>query len=290
MTTHVWVGTGETRERLSAPTAGDAAGDPDALGEPQDDEPAIATILERRSFRESYDRTKVIARRDLETIVRCGLAAPSSKHAKPWRLHIVEDPALLDEVARVAGTSPGVESYVPRNLWSLAPQLDRWPSSAEDSANVLAQVSAAIFVENRGPFFGGRRELLKAIAARETEVLEALDNVLDQLNNSGEETLRQRIRELLATIRSSLVGYSFEMIGIGAAVENMFLAAQALQIQCCFMGDIVIAEDHVKDVLKIEGDFAGVLALGYSSEGVPARGHLINIDDPNYAVWHSDQP
>lgn len=288
MVDQVWVGTGETLECLDATSAGGSALSGDDLAELRRRTPAVANILERRSNRESYDRSKTIPRADLETIVRCGLMAPSSKHAKPWRLHVVEEVSVLDEIAEQARNSPGSDSYVPKHVWTLEAQLERWGSSVEESTRVLEKVPTAIFVENTGPFFGGRSGLMEAIADRETDVLDALAELIDDITDVSEKALRQRVVDLIATFRSTVVGYSFEMIGIGAAVENMFLAANALGIQCCFMGDLVIAEEHVKERLGIGGDFAGVLALGYSVEDVPVRGHLLDVYDPDHVEWHAD--
>src|SRR5579863_8093799 len=183
---------------------------------PSDDEVrlgVIAAMLARRSIREGFDRQPVPGS-VLREIVRCGLAAPSSKNAQPWRMHVVADRATL---------------------------------------GVLREVAAAIFMENRGLFSNGRAGLIGAT------------------------------RPALA---GSLVGFGLEMIGIGAAIENMWLAAEALGVRVAFMGDVVIAEDDICATLGIVGDLAGVLALGFSDVPLPPRRQHLDEQDADHVVWH----
>jgi len=58
----------------------------------------IAAMLARRSIREGFDG-QPIPGPVLREIVRCGLAAPSSKNAQPWRMHVVADRATLAGLA-----------------------------------------------------------------------------------------------------------------------------------------------------------------------------------------------
>jgi hypothetical protein len=80
-------------------------------------------------------------------------------------------------------------------------------------------------------------------------------------------------------------GFGLEMIGIGAAIENMWLAAEALGVRVAFMGDVAIAEGGIRAALGIAGDLAGVLALGFSDVPLPPRQQL-NEQDADHVVWH----
>ncbi|ORX17356.1 hypothetical protein AWC27_17985 [Mycobacterium szulgai] len=63
------------------------------------------------------------------------------------------------------------------------------------------------------------------------------------------------------------------MLGIGAAVENMWLAANALGLGAVFMADVLVAEDAIKRKLGIGGDLVGVLSLGpHDGAGRPSMG------------------
>jgi nitroreductase len=213
--------------------------------------PVVAAVLARRSVREGFDGLP-IPLPALQEIVRCGLAAPSSKNAQPWRMHIVTDRPGLAGLADAVESAEGAGSYVPHDPATGQPR-PAYVSTVRESAQVLREVSAAIFIENRGLFSSGRSALASAS------------------------------RPALA---GSLVGFGLEMIGIGAAVENMWLAAEALGIHVAFMGDVVIAEDDIRQRLGMPGDLVGVLALGFSGAAAPARRQRLDVLDAQYVVWH----
>lgn len=208
-------------------------------------------ILSRRSVREGYyDRP--VPDDAVSEILRCGLSSPSSKNARPWRLHIVDDKEVLKGIADTVTHADGADSYVPRDPVSGQIRKD-WPSSVAESAETLALVPLAIFIENMGAFSKGR------------------------------ETLSTVPRE---NLRGSLVAYTFEVLGIGTAIMNMWLAANALGIRACFMGDICVAEKEISRQLGIERDLIGALALGYSDEPpAPNRVHY-DISDDTRVIWH----
>lgn len=208
-------------------------------------------ILSRRSVREGYsDRS--ISNEAVTEIVRCGLSSPSSKNARPWRLHVVDDRALLAEIADTVTHADGADTYVPRDPVTGLIRKD-WPSSVAESAATLASVPLAIFIENLGAFSKGRATLASV----------PRDN-----------------------LRGSLVAFTFEVLGIGTATMNMWLAANALGIKASFMGDICVAETEIARRLGIEQDLIGVLAMGYSDE--PPSAHRVHYDvtDEARVVWH----
>lgn len=221
---------------------------------PPDDEVrlgVIAAMLARRSIREGFDG-QPIPGSVLREIVRCGLAAPSSKNAQPWRLHVVTDRTTLGGLADAVEQAKDADEYVPHDPATGRPR-PAYVSTVRESAQVLREVAAAIFIENRGLFSNGRAGLIAAT------------------------------RPALA---GSLVGFGLEMIGIGAAIENMWLAAEALGVRVAFMGDVVIAEDDIGATLGIAGDLAGVLALGFSDVPVPPRRQRLDERDADHVVWH----
>jgi nitroreductase len=194
-------------------------------------EDVVNLICGRRSVRSGYnDRT--IPRLTLERIVLCGLAAPCSKRATPWRFTVVTDRRRLADLAVAVKTAPGVDDYVPHDpRTGLArPELG---STVIESANVLAEVAAGVFIENAGPFSGGRRALLNADPSS---------------------------REL------AMIGFELELAGLGAALENMWLAAIAEGLSAAFMGDVGVAEPAIKLELGIRGDLLGVLVVGYADQ------------------------
>ncbi|MDQ8043078.1 MAG: nitroreductase family protein [Solirubrobacteraceae bacterium] len=205
----------------------------------------IETILGRRSVREAFAE-RAVPEEVVRSIVSCGLAAPSSKNAQPWRLHVVTDRAILGHLARTVEQAKNAARYVPLDPATGEPR--RWTSTVAESAHVLGHVPLAIFIENRGEFSSGR-----------TTVAAATGDVL----------------------RSALVGYGFEMIGLGACIQTMWLAAEHHGLHGVFMGDPLIAEDEIRSTLGTDNDFAGVLCLGYADGGVPPKEY---VDD--LVVWH----
>ena len=190
----------------------------------------IEAILRRRSLRGSFDATRVETH-ILESILRCGLAAPSSKNAKPWRFHVVTDSGLLDELARLVEAAEGKDTYVPHDPATGQPWAE-WPSTVDQSAAVLRSAPAAIFVENLGRFSRSRKALL---------------------SGSSE------------TLAGLIIGYTLEILGIGAAIQNMWIAAFAHGLSGVFMGDILIADEAIQVRLGMSADLVGVLVLGYSA-------------------------
>lgn len=198
---------------------------------PEATNPVVRAILERRSVRSGFS-AKAVPDRILAWIARCGLAAPSSKNAQPWRLHVVSDRGLLDDLARAVTEAPESGTYVPHDPTTGRPHA-RWQSTVRESADVLRNVPAAIFVENRGTFSRGRRALL----ASDRPALEA-----------------------------SIVGYTLEVLGVGTALQNLWLALHSLGLVGVFMGDVLIAEETLADRLGVETDLVGVLAFGYPAQ------------------------
>ena len=212
-----------------------------------------ALIRRRHAVREGFTGGPV-DEAALREVISCGLAAPSSKRAQPWRLHVVTDRRLLSRFAEAVASAEGASTYVPSNP-STGHPWERWSSTVAESAEVLAQVSVGIFVENRGVFSdGGMRALLAADPRR---------------------------------LEAALLGYTLEVLGIGTAVENMWLAAHAIGLRGTFMGDVVIAEPVIARQLGIEGDLLGVLALGPVDEAAAEPGGASqDLTDTEQTVWH----
>ena len=209
------------------------------------------SILSRQSVRSGFASTPLPAQ-VLEEIVLCGLAAPSSKNGRPWRFHVVTTRALLEELSGFMENAKGIDTYVPSDLTTGRPRPEL-RSTVLHSAAVLRTVPAAIFIEDTGGFTGGREALL----------------------NASPEALRRAI-----------VGYTFNAIGIGAAVENMWVAAVAHGLSGVFLGDVLIAEPEISKRLEIDCDLVGALALGYQEETSKReiRGDNLRID-PDRVRW-----
>jgi nitroreductase len=210
-------------------------------------------ILSRHSVRDNFDR-RAIPRDVLEEIIACGLSAPSSKAANPWRFHVVTNPDQLRSIADLALAEEGAERFVPKDPATGLPR-SGLTSTVRESAEILQKVPAAIIVENLGKFSTSRSSVAQSQAPDMEDIL---------------------------------LGYGFEMIGIGAAVENMWLAAHARGIEGVYMGDLLIAEEGIQSLLGIEHDLAGVLAIGYVTAEEPASFDLA-FSGRAHVVWHESE-
>ena len=214
-------------------------------------DPVRDTILARRSIRSGFARQDVDVA-VIEDVVRCGLAAPSSKNGQPWRFRVVTSRQLLSAIADAMETAENVESYVPHDPETGAPHREL-VSSVIESAQVLREVPLGILLENRAPFSGGRDALLAA-----------------------EPLARQR----------ALFGYALEFAGLGAALQNLWLAAIEAGLVGTFMGDIAIAEPWIQERLGFDGELLGVLALGYGCAQPPTPHQSRDPRDPSLVRWY----
>lgn len=201
----------------------------------------MRVIRSRRSIRFGFV-DKPVPEAVVDDVIDAGVYAPSSKNAQPWCFHVVRDKTILEALADAVQSANDIKEFVPADPATGLPRED-WSSTVVESAEVLRMASLCIFIENLGAFSDGRR----AIAEARREHLENL-----------------------------LIGYSVEIIGLGAAIENMWLAASAHGLGGVFMGDVLIAEEDIRRRLDMAGDLVGCLALGYS-EGRPA-GERVFLD------------
>lgn len=190
----------------------------------------LDVIQSRRSIREGFV-DKPVPNDVITEIIRSGLTAPSSKNAQPWRIHVVHKGDTLDEIADHVQSAKDANRYTPIDPETGLPR--QWSSTVAESAQVLREVGVGLFVENVGAFSGGRRNVAGA-----------------------QEAYRN----------SAIAGYSFEMIGLGAMVQNMWLSAHAQGLGGVFMGDVGVAEKDIQQQLGFNGDLVGVLALGYTEQ------------------------
>lgn len=212
----------------------------------------VAAILARRSVRSGFD-SAAVGTDDLQLIVDCGLAAPSSKNARPWRLHVVTTRSILDALADAAESAAGVDEYVPHDPLTGRPY-EEWSSTVLESAAVLRDAPCAIAIENRGVF------------------------------SRGTSTLAEIHPEALA---ASLTAFGLENMGLGTALENMWLAANSLGISAAFLGDLAIANDAAHDLLGLDGELVGTLVLGRSNaEPPPRREPPASTQTTTPVVWH----
>lgn len=206
---------------------------------------AIKTITSRRSIRKF--KPDAIVRSDIEALIVCGLHAPSSKNAQPWRFHVVVDKQLNQNVIDLLLANKNVSNSVAIDP-KTGKYLEAYNPTVLESIEVLRQAPLTIYVENVAPFSAGRDKFLSSKFQAD-----------------------------------SVYGYEFEMIGLGAAIENILLAAHAKHLGAVFMGDIVLEDKKIAALLSMQGDLVGVIAIGK-----PAQKKLWDKPlEPGRLIWHT---
>lgn len=205
----------------------------------------VAAILGRRAVRTGF--TDADLNPDIvQIIVGCGLSAPSSKNAQPWKLHIVTSRETLKDVSRDVLLAKTASRFVPHDPVSGKPRED-FDDTVDESAHVLGNVPLGIFIEDRGVF----------------------------------SVNRQTIADVEKNKVGAIFGFGLEYIGLGACIENMWLAAEAQGLRAVFMGDAAIAEEQIRTRFEMDGDFIGVLAVGHTLQPPSPK----KIEE-NLVKWH----
>ncbi len=64
-----------------------------------------------------------------------------------------------------------------------------------------------------------------------------------------------------------------DILGVGAAVENMLLAIEALGLGGVWLGEILKARKQVESILKVDSslELLGIVALGYPDKTTPKK-------------------
>jgi hypothetical protein len=73
-----------------------------------------------------------------------------------------------------------------------------------------------------------------------------------------------------------------EYVGLGACIENIWLAAESNGVRGAFIGDLLICEGYIKHRLSMIGDVVGAVALGYSD--IEVQGKPLNREN---VIWHN---
>lgn len=185
----------------------------------------IQAIQQRRSIRE-FTKKRIPAN-VLKTILECGLQAPSSKNSNPWFFVVTK-----------GKTKNQIATWIEENAKS---RLVRGPTDARtgkmaegafdstaESVTTIRSAFAYIIVFNRGPLSGGKDEVIN--------------------NPRGGR---------------SLYTYMGEIIGIGASVQNILLAAKSFGLGAVYMADSYPARDAVQKALNTKAEMVGSIAVGY---------------------------
>ncbi len=82
----------------------------------------IETIMARRSIRQY--KAEPVARETMETILECGINAPSGMNRQSWEVRVIDDPAVMDEIiAKMAAGNPEADPSMIRRCFQNAPTM-----------------------------------------------------------------------------------------------------------------------------------------------------------------------
>ena len=82
----------------------------------------IENIMSRRSIRSYKDCT--VGRDTLQTILECGINAPSGQNRQSWEVRVVDNPAVMEEIIRLmAADNPEVDSGAIKGCFRGAPTM-----------------------------------------------------------------------------------------------------------------------------------------------------------------------
>jgi nitroreductase len=203
----------------------------------------IALIRNRRSIREFVERP--VAKELIDVIVECGLAAPSSKNSNPWFIVTAsgdDKNRIVNWLEEASNTAVGVTERAPIDPLTGETKKGVTDTVAE-SISTMRQCDTLLLLFNRGPFSRGAATIATLI------------------ENGGKSSV----------IGKALYGYAGEIIGIGAAAENMLLAARALGLGGVYIADSYPARQKITAGLKTSRELVGMIALGYPAYDPPPR-------------------
>lgn len=181
------------------------------------------TIEKRRSIR-SFLPKKVEASK-INKILEAGLLAPSSKNSQPWIFYAIKNKKLINKLGDILINSKNLDAE-PSD-----PKTGKikkgFHATISSSGEIMKKAPFLIVVENTCPFSGGRCNVLKS------------------------------------SFSNCINGHDSEFISLGAAIENMSLAACALGLSSVIICDVIAEEKTIKKLLKIKGDLVAILPIGY---------------------------
>lgn len=83
---------------------------------------AIENMMTRRSIRQYKDGP--VARETMQTIMECGINAPSGQNRQSWEIRVVDDPAVMNEIIDlIAAGNPNVDKGTIKGCFRNAPTM-----------------------------------------------------------------------------------------------------------------------------------------------------------------------
>lgn len=104
----------------------------------------IENIMTRRSVRQYKEGP--VARETMQTILECGINAPSGMNRQSWEVRVVDDPAVMAEIqSLMAASNPGVDPQAVKGCFRDAPTM---VFVANDPAYDFSPIDCGLLSEN----------------------------------------------------------------------------------------------------------------------------------------------
>lgn len=120
--------------------------------------------------------------------------------------------------------------WILKNEFGLKTSPDNSMDTTKASVEIIQNAPVLLLIFNRSTFIGGRKKLENAVSKGDYE---------------------------------KIATYEKEMLGIGACMQNILLAAHSLGLGAVALGDIYPAEPMIKKTFKIKYDLSIGIAIGY---------------------------
>ncbi len=171
----------------------------------------------RRSIRKFSD--KPVPREAVEYFISCAVHAPSGCDSQCWYFVAVDDKALINKLAD--GTAESARNFYGEGYSGATPG---FLNSREKAVSFFRNAPLVIFV------FMDKTKFYDEEAVR--AFFEKGYNYRGMVDKLG----------------------SYDILSIGAAIQNLLLAVAEKGYGACWMNDPVIAEDKIKEILEVRED------------------------------------
>lgn len=191
----------------------------------------IKAILTRRSIRDF--KKKSVSKKLVDQILESALAAPSAKNSNPWYFLVLRGKDK-NEVAKWMREAVGRVPTSPIDPVTKKAN-PKWGDSTSGSAEIIEKASVLILIFNRSPFIKGRKTLARHVS------------------------------------EGSIFTYSDEIVGIGASLQNILLAAHTLGLGAVCLADVFPTEKKLQKKYNTRYELIVGVPIGYPTYNPPRR-------------------
>lgn len=184
--------------------------------------------MTRRSIRKFEN--KEVSQEDIDYIIEAACSAPSGCNSQCWNFIVIKDRSIIDNIGLAVQKKAefilnNKKHSIPENYWESKKKML--------SFFTKAPLVIAVFMTN-APFY---------------------DSVfISALEDNGYND--KNIMDLYA---------NYDVLSIGAAIQNLLLAAHEKGYGACWMNEPAIASEEIKQILEIPSDqkFMSIIPVGY---------------------------